>query len=154
MAEQKILLPYNFTANDEKSVDLVIQSFGSNDNTEVLLFHAYIPVPDIDISDKTVMRRMAENMNYLRQKIKEMEGEIVKARERLISAGFSEDKVRYLFKPQEKDAAQEIIEQANKGGFTTIVLNRDPRRIRKFFTPSVSKKVMKALKNLEIYMVS
>jgi len=154
MAEHKILLPYNFTSNDEKSIDLVIQSFVQQQNTEITLFHAYIPVPSINISDKTVMRRMTENLAYLRQKINELETEIIKARERLVSAGFADEKVSYVFKPQEKDAAQDIIEQASNGKFTTIVLNRDPRKIRKFFTRSVSKRVMKALKNLELYMIS
>lgn len=154
MAGLKILVPYNFTSSDEKSIDLVIQNFGEHEDAEITLFHAYVPVPEIDISDKTVMSRIAGNLSYLRQKINDLEVEIVKARDRLISAGFADEKVNYVFKPQEKDAAQEIIEQANRGKFNTIVLNRSPSNIRKFFTLSVSKRVIKALKNLELYMVS
>jgi hypothetical protein len=154
MDGHKILVPYNFTSTDEKSIDLVIQTFGQHQDAEITLFHSYIPVPDIDVSDKTVMSRMAGNLNYLRQKITELEAEIIKARDRLINAGFTSDRVNYVFKPQEKDAAQEIIDQANKGKFTGIVLNRSPNNIRKFFTLSVSKKVIKALKNLELYMVA
>ncbi len=153
MDGHNILVPYNFTSNDEKSIDLVIQTFGQHKDAAITLFHAYIPVPDIEISDKTVMSRIASNLNYLRQKLNELEMEIVRAKDRLIDAGFSGDKVNYVFKPQEKDTAQEIIDQANKGKYTGIVLNRSPASIRKFFTPSVSKKVVKALKNLELYMV-
>ena len=153
MDGHKILVPYNFTSSDEKSIDLVIQTFGQHQDAEITLFHSYIPVPDIDVSDKTVMSRMAGNLSYLRQKITELEVEIIKARDRLISAGFPNERVSYVFKPQEKDTAQEIIEHANKGKFTAIVLNRSPSSIRKFFTVSVSKKVIKALKNLELYMV-
>lgn len=154
MAGHKILVPYNFTSNDEKSIDLVIQNFGQQEDAEITLFHTYTPVPDIDVSDKTIMSRMAANLSYLRQKINDLEIEIIKARDRLVSAGFPDERVTYVFKPHEKDTAQEIIEHANKGKFTAIVLNRSPGSIRKFFTLSVSKKVTKALKNLELYMVA
>jgi hypothetical protein len=153
MDGHKILVPYNFTSNDEKSIDLVIRTFGQHQDAEITLFHSYIPVPDIDVSDKTVMSRMAGSLSYLRQKITELEGDIIKARDRLVSAGFTDERVNYVFKPQEKDAAQEIIDQANKGKYTALVLSRSPGSIRKFFTLSVSKKVTKALQNLELYMV-
>jgi hypothetical protein len=153
MAAKKILVPYNFTANDEKAIDLVIQNFSQHPDTRITLFHVYLPVPNIEINDKTVMSRISGNLSYLRQKINDMEAEIVKARDRLIGAGFSKEKVNYIFKPQDKDAAQEIIEQAYNGEFTDIVLNRSPASIRKFFTPSVSKRVEKALQHLELYMV-
>lgn len=153
MSGHKILVPYNFTSNDEKSIDLVVQKFGQQKDAQVTLFHVYIPVPNIDVSDKTVMARMAGNLSYLHQKINDLEAEIIKARGRLITEGFSEDRVNYVFKPLEKDTAQEIIDHANKGKFTAIVLNNSPASIRKFFTVSVSKKVTNALKNLELYKV-
>jgi hypothetical protein len=153
MAGQKILVPYNFTANDEKSIDLVIQNFGPYEDVRITLFHVYLPVPNIEIDDKTVMSRIAGNLSYLRQKINDLEAEIVKARDRLISAGFAKEKVSYIFKPQDKDTAQEIIEHAYDGEFTGIVLSRSPTSIRKFFTPSVSKRVIKALQHLDLFMV-
>jgi hypothetical protein len=153
MAAKKILVPYNFTASDDKAIDLVIQNFSQHPDTRITLFHVYLPVPNIEINDKTVMSRISGNLSYLRQKINDMEVEIVKARDRLIDAGFPKEKVNYIFKPQDKDAAQEIIEQAYNGEFTDIVLNRSPASIRKFFTPSISKRVEKALQHLELYMV-
>ena len=130
MSGHKILVPYNFTSNDEKSIDLVIQNFGQHKDVQVTLFHAYIPVPEIDVSDKTVMGRMAGNLNYLHQKINDLEAELIKARDRLISEGFSTDRVSYIFKPLEKEKAQEIIDHANKGKFTAVVLNSRPTSIR------------------------
>jgi hypothetical protein len=153
MAANKILVPYNFTANDEKAIDLVIQNFSQHPDTRVTLFHVYLPVPNIEVSDKTVMSRISGNLSYLRQKINDLEAGIVKARDRLIDAGFPKEKVNYTFKPQDRDAAQEIIDQAISGEYTGIVLNRSPASIRKFFTPSVSKRVVKALQHLELYMV-
>lgn len=153
MVAQKILLPYNFTRNDEKAVAFVIDSFGQQADTQITLFHAYIPVPNIEVSDKTVMNRLAGNLSYLRQKNYELEEELQQAQRRLVSAGFSEQNIQCIFKPQEKETAQEIIKQATKGGFTTIVLSQNPSKIRKFFTASVSKKVAQALKDTELLIV-
>ena len=153
MATFKILVPYNFTSNDEKAIDLVIDSFGQEKDAEITLFHTYVPVPEIEISDKTVMARLSGNMSYLRQKKNELENAIVAAAQRLIDSGFSKEKVQYIFTPRQKETAQEIIDLANKGDFSAIILNRSPSKIRKFFTASVSKKVAKALAYKKLYIV-
>jgi hypothetical protein len=153
MAANKVLVPYNFTRNDEKAIDLVIQNFGQQPDSQITIFHVYTPIPNIETSDKTVMIRLSENLAYLRQKIYDLEPEIVKAKQRLVDAGFSADLVDYVFKPQAKDAAQDIIEHARKGRYTAIVMNQSPGKIRRFFTISVSKRVIKALKDLDLYMV-
>ncbi|MGB5987209.1 MAG: universal stress protein [Desulfobacterales bacterium] len=154
MAGPKILIPYNFTKHDEKCVDFAIQRYGPRENAQITLFHAYIPVPKIEVSDKTVMGRIAGNLTYLQQKITEYSEEIARAAARFTAAGFSHDQIHTIFKPQEKEAASEIVEAAREGEFDTILLNRRPAAISKFFTPSVSKKVSLALKDLEIIMVS
>lgn len=153
MAALKILVPYNFTRNDEKAVAFVIDSFSRVADTEVTLFHTYVPVPDIEVSDKTVMARLSGSLGYLRQKILDLEQAIKDAAKRLIEAGFPEEKVHYIFKPRRKETAQEIIDQALDGQFGAIVLNHNPYKIRKFFMPSISKKVSKALMHKELYVV-
>ena len=153
MATLKILVPYNFTRNDEKAVTFVIHSFSQVEDTEITLFHTYVPVPDIEVSDKTVMARLSGNLSYLRQKIYDLEQSIKDAAERFIEAGFPEEKVHYIFKPRHKETAQEIIDQALEGKFGAIVLNHNPHKIRKFFMPSISKKVSKALMHKELYVI-
>ncbi len=153
MATLKILVPYNFTGNDEKAIDLVIDSFGRERDAEITLFHTYVPVPDIEVSDKTVMARLSGNMAYLRQRINELETAIANAAERLIDAGFKKENVHYTYTPRQKETAQEIIDLAIRGEFTVIVLNHNPSKIRRFFTASVSKKVAKALMHMKLYIV-
>lgn len=153
MAALKILMPYNFTSNDEKAVAYVIDSFLKTQNSEITLFHTYIPVPQIEISDKTVMARISSNIAYIRQKIHELEETIKSAARRLVEAGFPEEKVHYTFKPRHKETAQEIIDFAIQGDFAVIVLNHNPHKIKKFFMPSISKKVSKALMHKELYVI-
>ncbi len=153
MAAQKILVPFNFTRNDEKAIAFVIDRFSHQPDTQITLFHAYIPVPKIEISDKTVMSRIAGNLAYLRQKNYDLEEALDQTQTRLVKAGFSEQNIKRIFKPQEKEISQEIIEQAAKGEFTTIVLNHNPSKIKRYFTPSVTKKVARALKDIELSIV-
>ena len=155
MATHKILVPYNFTDNDEKAIDFVIDSFGRSAqvDAEVTLFHTYVPLPDLEVSDKTVMARLASNLTYLRQKTAELEQALKAAAERLVTAGFAEEKVSWVFTPRHREPSQEIIEQANKGNYTTIVLNHHPSKVRKFFTASIAKKVAKALMHKELHIV-
>lgn len=154
MAELKVLVPYNFTRNDEKAVSYVIDSFSGLEDAEITLFHTYVPVPEIEVSDKTVMARMSGNIAYLRQKINDMEQVIADAAHQLIDAGFDKEKVRYIFKPRHKETAQEIIDQVLQGDFEVVVLNHNPSKIKKFFTSSISKKVSTALMHKEIYVIN
>jgi hypothetical protein len=153
MAALKILMPYNFTSNDKKAVDYVIDSFVQVKDTEITLFHTYTPVPNIEVSDKTVMARISGNIAYLQQKIYDLEQALKDAAGRLVEAGFPKEKVHYIFKPRHKETSQEIIKQAIQGDFAVIVLNHNPHKIRKFFTHSISKRVSKALKDKELYVI-
>jgi len=154
MAAHKILVPYNFTRNDQKALGFVIESYADDAEAEITLLHAYAPLPKIETDDRTVMARLSENLAYLRQKLNDTEEALKTARTRLIKAGFAADKVACVFKPQQKDAAQEIVDLVRQGRFNTIVLNRRPSSINRFFTPSVSKKVTKALTDVDVITVA
>lgn len=153
MANLKILVPYNYTKNDEKTLDFITQRYGQTDDVIITLMHLYVPVPNVEVSDKTVMARLIENMAYLRQKIRDAEEAIVAAKKTLISAGFQEAYVHTVFKKQGKDVAQEIIDMVRQEQFSTVILNRQPSRITRFFTPSISKKVSRLLSDIDIITV-
>lgn len=153
MTSRKILVPYNFSENDEKAVAFVIDSYNRSEDVDITLFHTYVPVPNIEVSDKTVMARLSSNIAYLRQKLYDNEKDLVNAAARLVRAGFPEDRVHYVFKARHKEPAQEIIDQATEGSFDVIVLNHNPSKIKKFFTASISKRVSKAMMHKEHYIV-
>lgn len=153
MEHKKILLPYNFTTTDEKALNYVAQRYKDDVDAELVIFHAYTPIPKLEVSDKTVMGRLSGDMAYLRQKKYELETEIKNVRDRLVNMGFNKEKVRYIFKPQEKDVAQEIIELVKKEDCSILILNRNPGGMIKYFTASISKKVTKALPDINMIIV-
>jgi hypothetical protein len=150
----KILLPYNFTKNDEKALNFVISTFADRHDSEVTLFNAYMPVPDVDLRGSPVMDKMSGSVNYLRKRMLDQEGALKTAKEKLIENGFSENRVKYIFKPKEKDIAQDIIHVCLKGHFNIVVINRKPGKISRFFVGSVFDKVVTALNRVTVCIVT
>jgi hypothetical protein len=154
MDKQKVLVPYNFTNYDEKALDFVTRRFADDKGVEVTLFNAYTRVPKIELRRSQIMEKMSSNLAYLQQKIYEQENCIKQAREKLIQNGFSSNRVHYIFRALNKDVAQDIVDLVLDKAFDMVILNRNPGRITRFFTGSVSYKVMKSLKHVDVYVVT
>ncbi len=154
MSTLKILLPFNFTRNDEKALNFVISTFSRQEHAEITLFNAYMPVPVMEVRSSPVMEQMMGKLSYLSQKIKEQEDELKVVRDRLLASGFSQNKIHTIFEPKKKDIAADIIDIALTGSFDVVVLNRKPGKIARFFTGSVFSKVVTALKGTTVCVVS
>jgi len=154
MATTKVLFPFNFTGYDRKAMDFIIHTFAPLKDHEITLFHAYAPLPKVDSPEGTVMDRLKGNLNYLSQKLKEKELVLKSAKRNLLENGFSEDQVRYVFKPRSKDIAGEIIDIVLSGHFHVLVLNRKPGKVTRLFTGSVLNKVASTLINITICLVT
>lgn len=153
MAGQRILVAYNFTPYDQKSLDFVVRTFGPAPDAEVTLFNAYPPVPEID-RDSEVMRRMGANLAYLRQRLDEQRAALEQARQNLVERGFDGGRVRCVFRPGRKDAAAEIIDAAAEQRFDVIVMNFKPGRVTRLFKGDVYTKVVCALRDVAVCIVS
>ena len=154
MATQKLLLPYNFTRLDQKALDFVTSTFGKLENIAVTVFNAYTPIPEIETDETSVTGKLKENLRYLLQKIKENEALLNEVKDKLIEGGFSESRVDCIFRPRKKDIASEIIDEATSEKFDFIVLNRKHARVTRFFSGSISHKVVMTLKDVTVCIVS
>ncbi|HSQ85185.1 MAG TPA: universal stress protein [Desulfobacterales bacterium] len=154
MATQKLLLPYNFTRLDQKALDFVTSTFGKLENIAVTVFNAYTPIPEIETDQTSVTGKLKENLRYLLRKIKENEALLNEVKDKLIEGGFSESRVDCIFRPRKKDIASEIIDQATSEKFDFIVLNRKHARVTRFFSGSISHKVVMTLKDVTVCIVS
>jgi len=154
MDTPKILLPYNFTSFDKKALDFVCRTFSDKKEAEVTLFNAYTPVPAIEMRGSPIMEQMKDTLSYLSQRVKEQEDELKKIKKHLLGKGFSEDNIDIVFEPKKRDVAGDIIDLVQDGRFNVVVLNRKPGKIARFFAGSVSSKVVAALKNATVCIVS
>ena len=154
MSSQKILVPHNFTAYDQKALEFVIRTFSHVKDVEVTLFNSYTSVPEIDTRTSPQMESLQSNINYLSKKIKDQENELKNARKKLLQNGFSESQVHSIFLPRKKDIAAEIIALTKDKNFNLIVLNHKPGKLSHFFTGNLFSKVIKALKDTTVCVVS
>jgi hypothetical protein len=154
MSTQKLLLPYNFSAQDRRALAFTIDTFASRGDVEVTLFHAYPLLPAIDVQDTDVTERLRGSMSYLYSKISELESDFHAVTNELIQGGFKPERVRELFKPRKKDVAAEIMELHGSGKFDCIVLSRRAGKIGRFFTGSVHLKLISALKKGTLCIVT
>ena len=154
MATQKLLLPYHFSRLDQKALDFVINTFGKLDNITITVFNAYTPLPEIETNAASVTGKLKGSLSYLSQKIKENEALLDEVKDQLVEGGFPEKRVNCLFKPRKKDIASEIIDLVSSDKFNIIVLNRKHARVTRFFSGSISHKVLMTLKDVTVCIVS
>jgi nucleotide-binding universal stress UspA family protein len=150
----KILLPYNFTSYDKKALDFVCHTFSDKRGAQVTLFNGYTPAPSIEMRGSPIMEQMKDTLSYLTQRVNEQQNELQTIKNHLLGRGFSEDGIDIIFEPKKKDVAGDIIDLAQIGHFNVVVLSRKPGKIARFFAGSVSSKVVSALKNTTVCIVS
>ena len=154
MAGQKLLLPYNFSSYDQKALNFVVNAFANQEDIKITLFHAYTPLPSMDVSDDKVTGRLKDSVSYLTKKISEQEAALESIKADLVQKGFAADGIQCVFKPRKKDVASEIIDLWSVEKFDVIVLNHKPGRVKRFFSASVYHKVIESLKDTTYCIVS
>ncbi|MBW2412323.1 MAG: universal stress protein [Deltaproteobacteria bacterium] len=154
MAIQKLLLPYNFTSFDQKALDFVIRTFANREDIEITIFNAYTPVPEIETDASSVTGKLKGSLTYLSQKIAEQETELKTLKDKLLENGFVESLVHTIFQPRKKEVASEIIDIVTNNQFDIIVISHKPGKATRFFTGSRYSKVIAALRDVTVCVVS
>ena len=154
MAIQKVLLAYNFTNLDQKAIGFVTDAFVRIEGVGITIFHAYTPVPDIETGASLVTGKLMGSLNYLSQQIMQRENDLKSVTEKLTQNGFAADRIQTVFRPRKKEIAGEIINITRDTKFDAIVLNRRATRVTRFFSGSVSHKVVMTLKDTTVCIVT
>lgn len=148
MATFRILMPYNYSPNDQKAIRFVIDAFAGREETRVTIFHAYTPLPNIDVTASPENVKMRSGMTYLTAELKEKEEALKAVGDRLVESGFDHDAVTCEFKKRIKTAAEEIVDKA--AGNNVLVLSRGAGKVTHFFTRSIFVRVVSALRGVTI----
>jgi hypothetical protein len=154
MSGQKILIPFNFSRNDRKALEFAMRTFASLPDVEIILFHAYTPPPKIEASRQTVTAKLSSSISFINKRIADQKEALHKELETLCNGGVDESKLSCVFEARNKDVAAEIIAQANKWRCQIVVLNHKSGKITRFFTGTVFTKVVTALTNTTVCIVS
>ncbi len=155
MAAQRILLPYNFSPNDQKALEFISKTFGNRDDIDITIFHAYTPISEIEDSDhQSATAKLKRRLSYLTHELTEREIALQEVRTQVINSGFDRDCVRYIFKSRKKEIAAAIIDEVEEGAYDIVVLNHKPGKVTRFFTGNTYIKVVTALKDTTICVVA
>lgn len=153
----KILLPFDETEGAGKIVAFVAEHL--NKDHEITLFHV---VPDTAAAcglnspsltpyfekERNAFCRMEER----RQKI--MRETLEAARNDLLSAGFTRDKVHIKTQAQDKNIAADIIQEAQNGRYSMVAMGRrSPSSLKEFFIGSNTSRVMHALSGTPMLII-
>ena len=154
MAARKLLMPYNFAHQDRKALEFVVRHFADGETVSITLLHLYTPAPEVETSDKSVMRRLRENLNYLNAKIAEQGDALEQVKMDLVERGIPAERIQTIFRPRKKDIATEILDLLRTNHHDIIVLNHKTGRVVGFFTGSVYSKVVQAAQNSTVCIVT
>jgi len=75
-------------------------------------------------------------------------------KDKLLENGFDEGLVHTVFQPRKKEVASEIIDIATDNKFDIIAISHKPGKATRFFTGSRYSKVIAALKEVTVCVVS
>lgn len=150
MTTHKILVPYNFSSTDEKALAFIIDTYADRSDVDVTLFHAFTPLPEIDVNANPEIRKMMSGMTHLASELNEKENGLKAARNRLLDYGFAAQAVDYVFKKKSKSSADEIIEQVTEGGYNVLILSRKPGKVSQFFARSIHNRVLAVLTGVTV----
>jgi nucleotide-binding universal stress UspA family protein len=154
MALRKILVPFNFSIQDEKTLHFLIRSFAEDHLARITLFHVYTSLSDMDAYANPALVRLRSTVAAFASELPEKKRTFEQVRADLIENGFSENRVEYELKAQQSSIGEEIVAKVLEGGYDTIVLGYRPGWISRAFTRSVHEKVLGALRNKIITIVT
>ena len=112
---KKILVPVDFSENSRRTVDYV-GAVVADTNVEVTLFNAWRK-----LRTRPGDREMEE---FLEQMEKNIQLKLDRYRERLEKAGVNPEKISTKYTKRGHSRAGEILKEAEKGGYDTIVMGR------------------------------
>ncbi len=137
----KILIPYNFTENDKKSIGFVCHEYLDKQGAEIILFHAFTPVPWTDTRNNPIMEKLNRPASYLKLQQDEQKKVLEQVKQRLVDHGFDTGSVQCRFVPVKQDVAADIMQLVRAEKCDAVILNRNPGNIVNYFSRSISKRL-------------
>jgi len=87
MASFRILIPYNYSPNDQKAIRFAIDAFSGENQNRFTLFHAYTPIPEVDVRANPENLKLRSGMTYLSSELKEKENALKEVAQQGVTVG-------------------------------------------------------------------
>ena len=158
--ERKVLVSFTFSMVDQKILEFVSRTFTDREGVKITLFSSYLPLPEDSPDFSKALgswpAAIGETIlhNRIEKQLLEYENMLKKTKEHLVELGFLEESVDYLFQQISKDEAEQIIEIVQNGGYQVVVLGFRQSKIRRIFTKNIYQRIMTALKDVAICVIT
>jgi nucleotide-binding universal stress UspA family protein len=156
----KLLMARDSSPGSWRAVEYVAKTFGRTPGVEVTLLHILSGLPPAFWDDGHVLQ---EKEREVRQRLvggwqqdqeKKWQDLVSQAYQHLTAAGLARGAVANKFKPKYYDVADDIIDEAQKGGYDTIVMGRRGLGMAKsLLLGSVTRKVVDSAKGCAVTIV-
>jgi nucleotide-binding universal stress UspA family protein len=156
----KMLIPLDGSESAMRAVDYVAQAFGHNPDVDIVLLHILPGIPPSLWDDGHILNEAEHQtreelvQDWEKQQAKEWQVIFAQARDKLIQAGVAPEAINSKFQAQYGDIAEDILDEAELEGRSTIVIGRRGLTgAAKFFLGSVSAKIVNQARGIAVIIV-
>jgi nucleotide-binding universal stress UspA family protein len=156
----KVVIVLDSSEGAWRAVEYVAEAFGHSPGVQVTLLHILSGLPPafwddghiLEEKEKASRQRLVAS--WQKEQEQKWQGLVKKAHERLTKAGVPKDAVVDKFKPKYYDVAEDILREAEDGGFDTVVMGRRGLGLAKtLLLGSVTHKVAQNAKGCAVIVV-
>ena len=154
---QRILIAMDDSENAFRSVELVAKSF-SADNT-VVLYNVLLDTAALCNMESPELIPLFKSQQTSFCALEDKKRELVtaamkRAKELLVSAGFSERKVEIKVENKNKGVARDILAEAENGYDIIVMGRRGISGLKEFFLGSISQKVFTGARDISVLIAN
>jgi len=153
----KILLAFDESENAKKTVEYVSEHV-NKDHEITLLYVVPNTAAACELNSPSLTPYFEKERNafcVMEKQRQDMMKEILEAaRNDLLGAGFTREKISIKIQPQDKNIASDIVQEAQKGRYSMVAMGRrDSTGLKEFFLGSNASRVMHALNGIPMVIV-
>jgi nucleotide-binding universal stress UspA family protein len=156
----KLLIPVDGSEGAMRAIQYVAETFGHTPELKITLLHILPELPPAMWDDGHILteterqERQGLIADWENQEEKPWEAILAQARDKLIQAGIAAEALSIKYQPRFSDIADDILDEAELEGCSTIVIGRHGMTgAMEFFMGSVSNKVVHHAKGVAVIIV-
>ena len=154
MLWNKILLVYDGSENSLRATEFVAKMFGKTEGVKVTIFGVHDRIPKHDFKDTSqVVDKLQAQITAMELEKERGQVRIEESKQLLARAGMDESAITVKYVERKQSPAKDIVEEAEKGQFGTIVLGQGESRGLFLSGGNVAKDLMSRSKGRAICVV-
>ena len=156
----KILIAVDTSENAMKAVKYAAEQLGNE--SKVTLFHVFFKTPLLEFQEDEILQHHYLSFSGSSKDFKDWlmtqklaaEDSLDKAKNILIEAGLPPENIEIRIEERKTGVAADILNKVKEGGYDTLIIGRrGMSRAKRFFTGSVTAKIMDHAQDCTVWIV-